>query len=514
MLKKIASWGSQTVKYLTNFINKKIIFLVFMTGLIAIIALSGKALANDSELTWQPNNEPDIAGYKVSWVKQSGVYVNSADVGLQTSFVFPELELGTYYAAVQAYDTARQYSPYSDVVSFTVEEESAEVTIIPYSEMTLVYVDSEETHREDGRGIYAIDGNPYTMWHTEWKAKDPVHPHAIVIDLGYERQVCGFNYLPRQDRCYNGGIAEYEFYVSVDGENWGSPVASGIFPRTRTKQEVVFYPKYARYVGLVALSEIKGHPWTSAAEIEVMEQIGGHANIAPKAVIHTDVTSGYVPLTVQFDAGGSIDPDGGMVSYQWNFGDGESDIGEAVGHTFQATGEYTVTLTVEDNEGATAQAQITITAEEESAEVTLIPYSKMILVYVDSEETRREDGRGINAIDGNPSTMWHTEWKAKDPVHPHEIVIDLGYERQVCGFNYLPRQDRSYNGGIAEYEFYVSVDSENWGSPVASGIFPSTEAKQEVVFYPKYARYVKLVALSEVRGRPWTSAAEIEVMER
>ena len=141
------------MRYLTNFISKKITFFVFMAGLIAIIALSGKALANDPELTWQPNNEPDIAGYKVLWAKQSGVYTNSSDVGLQTSFVFPELEPGTYYAAVQAYDTAGQYSPYSDEVSFTVEEEPAEVTLIPYSEMTLVYVDSEETRRGDGRGI-------------------------------------------------------------------------------------------------------------------------------------------------------------------------------------------------------------------------------------------------------------------------------------------------------------------------------------------------------------------------
>ena len=49
------------MRYLTNFISKKITFFVFMAGLIAIIALSGKALANDPELTWQPNNEPDIA---------------------------------------------------------------------------------------------------------------------------------------------------------------------------------------------------------------------------------------------------------------------------------------------------------------------------------------------------------------------------------------------------------------------------------------------------------------------
>ena len=494
----------------TNFI----IVLMNLLFTLFIVSATGNAFATTT-ISWNPNSEPDIAGYLISHGTESKNYDYDLDVGNVAEFALTLDNATTYYIAVRTYDWAGQLSDYSEeVIVEGCPQPDPEIIPISFDEMTLVYVDSEETYKQDGRGINAIDGNPSTMWHTEWYAKDAAHPHEIVIDLGYERQVCGFNYLPRQDGSYNGGIAEYEFYVSVDSENWGSPIESGIFPYTRAKQEVVFYPKYARYVKLVALSEVNGYPWTSAAEIEVLEQIGGHANIAPNAVIYTDVTSGYVPLTVQFDASGSSDQDGGIVSYQWNFGDGETDNREVVGHTFPTTGGYTVTLTVEDNEGATAQAQITINADEESVEVTLIPYSEMTLVYVDSEETYKQDGRGINAIDGNPSTMWHTEWYAKDAAHPHEIVIDLGYERQVCGFNYLPRQDGSYNGGIAEYEFYASVDSENWGSPVASGIFSRTRRKQGVVFYPKYARYVKLVALSEVNGHLWTSAAEIEVMER
>jgi hypothetical protein len=89
----------------------------------------------------------------------------------------------------------------------------------------------------------------------------------------------------------------------------------------------------------------------------------------------------------------------------------------------------------------------------------------------------------------------------------------LGYDRQVCGFSYLPRQDGSYNGGIAAYEFYVSTDDHNWGNPVSAGVFPRTHDKQEVAFDARHARYVRLVALSEVAGRAWISAAEIEVME-
>ncbi|MEA1992526.1 MAG: hypothetical protein U9N58_10110, partial [Thermodesulfobacteriota bacterium] len=60
-------------------------------------------------------------------------------------------------------------------------------------------------------------------------------------------------------------------YVSTDDQNWGNPVSTGVFPRTSDKQEVAFDARHARYVRMVALSEIAGHAWTSAAEIEVME---------------------------------------------------------------------------------------------------------------------------------------------------------------------------------------------------------------------------------------------------
>ena len=54
---------------------------------------------------------------------------------------------------------------------------------------------------------------------------------------------------------------------------------------------------------------------------------------------------------------------------------------------------------------------------------------------------------------------------------PHEIRIDLGKSESIQGFRYLPRQDDGANGNIGRYEFHVSSDGINWGSPVASGTF-------------------------------------------
>ena len=59
--------------------------------------------------------------------------------------------------------------------------------------------------------------------------------------------------------------------------------------------------------------------------------------------------------SVSFDGTGSYDPDedGTIVSYLWDFGDGETAIVESPSHTYDAVDSYTVTLTVTDNEGAT-----------------------------------------------------------------------------------------------------------------------------------------------------------------
>ncbi|HEY3002803.1 MAG TPA: discoidin domain-containing protein [Kribbellaceae bacterium] len=129
--------------------------------------------------------------------------------------------------------------------------------------------------------------------------------------------------------------------------------------------------------------------------------------------------------------------------------------------------------------------------------------------YADSQETAGEDGAAVNAIDGNPGTMWHTKWSGSADPLPHEIQIDLGASYPVNGLKYLPRQDSGVNGGIASYEVYVSTDGVNWGAPVRTGTFAADKAEKLVTFPATTGRYLRLRALSEINGGPWTSAAEI-----
>jgi F5/8 type C domain len=133
-------------------------------------------------------------------------------------------------------------------------------------------------------------------------------------------------------------------------------------------------------------------------------------------------------------------------------------------------------------------------------------------VKVDSEETAGEDGKGANAVDGNPNTFWHTQWQDASPEHPHEIIIELVPPSTIKGFTYLPRQDDNENGTIKDYEFYVSDDGNEFGQPIKKGALETGSDKKTVTFDPVNCRFIKLKAVSEVNGEAWTSAAEIGVI--
>ena len=72
-------------------------------------------------------------------------------------------------------------------------------------------------------------------------------------------------------------------------------------------------------------------------------------NQAPVSVASFTPISGSAPLTIEFSSNGSFDPDGQMITYFWNFGDGENSTLPNPPHTFQKNGQFTVRLTVFDN---------------------------------------------------------------------------------------------------------------------------------------------------------------------
>ena len=162
--------------------------------------------------------------------------------------------------------------------------------------------------------------------------------------------------------------------------------------------------------------------------------------------------------------------------------------------------------------GAVPTCTVVIVANQTVTATFTIPKTNWKLKFVDSEETVGGFGLGVHGFDGNTETIWHTQFINGLPPPPHEIQIDLGSSANLNGFVYVPRQDGFSNGWIGQYEFYVSTDGVNWGSPVAAGTFANDATDKQVPFTSTTGQYVRLRALSEVNGYPYTTMAELELM--
>lgn len=90
----------------------------------------------------------------------------------------------------------------------------------------------------------------------------------------------------------------------------------------------------------------------------------GSANRSPVAVAEAVPDAGEVPLTVQFDASGSTDPDGDPLAYAWDldgdYGVDSTDV--APTHEYTSVGTYTIALTVADGNGGIDTTTVTIDA--------------------------------------------------------------------------------------------------------------------------------------------------------
>jgi hypothetical protein len=86
-------------------------------------------------------------------------------------------------------------------------------------------------------------------------------------------------------------------------------------------------------------------------------------NMPPVAVINGPY-SGEEDSEISFSSSGSNDPDGSIVDYSWDFGDGQTGTGADTSHTYSEPDTYSVILIVTDDKGATNMATTSCTVEE------------------------------------------------------------------------------------------------------------------------------------------------------
>jgi PKD repeat protein len=212
----------------------------------------------------------------------------------------------------------------------------------------------------------------------------------------------------------------------------------------------------------------------------------------PNQVPLADFTVTCDGLDCSANATGSVDPDGEIVGYHWDLGDGTSAAGAAISHGYGEAGTFRLTLTVEDDEGATAASSLTVTVQvaEQEPEPPVANQSPEARFASDCElNLCRFDARASGDSDGQISA-WR--WSFGDGHTATGIIVE--HEYTAAGRYQVSLTVEDEQGATDTSKAYVdavlpdtepvadfSVDCDNLSCTLDAG--SSTEGASRIASY-------------------------------
>ena len=161
---------------------------------------------------------------------------------------------------------------------------------------------------------------------------------------------------------------------------------------------------------------------------------------------------------VMFDASGSVDDDGEIISYDWDFGDGETGKGRRIIHTYRSTGTYKVDLKIVDSSGTIRNGD----DDDLSVRINAIPVADAGFdrVVKPGEEITFDGRRSVDP-DGS-ITSYH--WDFRDGAQANGDVVTHAYDKPGIYTVELNVQDDS---GHAQASDFSQIRIEVNDQPVA-----------------------------------------------
>ncbi len=227
------------------------------------------------------------------------------------------------------------------------------------------------------------------------------------------------------------------------------------------------------------------------------------ANQLPVAVINATPIAGLSPLTVNFDANGSSDPDGDNLSYTWDFGDGTTSNGITIQHIYTLPGIYTATLTVSDNNGGVSTQSIVIDVQETTTpinqdldvEMEITSYWQSGLcanIHITNIGTTVINNWTISFnIEGDINNLWNAHWSGSQTngytasdmgwngtINPGE-TITIGFCASHDG-SFPPPSSAQANGENISMRLTYNVDDNT--VPISNILTDNT--KINILVYP------------------------------
>ncbi|MDF9796581.1 PKD repeat protein/N-acetylneuraminic acid mutarotase [Catalinimonas alkaloidigena] len=181
---------------------------------------------------------------------------------------------------------------------------------------------------------------------------------------------------------------------------------------------------------------------------------GNSGNKAPSAQFTADPESGQAPLSVNFDASDSYD-DQGIVSYSWDFGDGNAGNGETVSHTYEEAGDYTVKLSVADAEGLKSETTMNVSVESPNTAQGIWLEAECGVLGSNWNEEASGEASGGNYVTIRPGLNSHGS--APNASNSH---VSFSFTVEEAGTYQMHARVRAPTG--SDDSFWVRIDGGNW----------------------------------------------------
>lgn len=166
-------------------------------------------------------------------------------------------------------------------------------------------------------------------------------------------------------------------------------------------------------------------------------------NEAPTAAFGYEVVGLLVEVENQ-----SIDPDGSIVSYNWDWGDGEDDdtTRDPGSHTYATADEFTITLTIVDNSGGTQVVEHTFTTHD-------VPTDGPGRVYLPDDEADWVD-LGLPA----PLIQWNCQEASGD------LIAAFGGPLALADANTGHLFQQTVTGWTAKAVGFAATNTGSWST--------------------------------------------------
>ena len=207
-------------------------------------------------------------------------------------------------------------------------------------------------------------------------------------DMASQRNFSANDWSSRDFAMYTAGVLSEKGYETllVSGEGWTEGMHTWVLVGTPLGSETAWIPVEAapeqgqvqRILGYIpSTTDAVGKMWFQAIYAGFSNAIQLPANLPPVAKIRRPDPPIEAGDTVRLMGLGCFDPDGEIVLYRWDFGDGKTEVSSSwsVRHKFLRSGSYVVVLSTVDNLGQSTTKDVTLRVVERSEEDTPAPPS-------------------------------------------------------------------------------------------------------------------------------------------